>query len=200
MLNNIGKFGLGVMASITEWQEYEHDRIRDLEVPPYNEATSINSDQLDELEKRYVEKVRTVVECETVECETILELYQFQKVFDLWYFLDTEGAKAYAQNSFKDEMKALKFICRMATKNTDSKYSTGWVFPSNRFFSCISNEKCYRTIQGFDKRKLDEFTKTEQIQLASFFIIADKSRLEENEPDATKTEVEKLLNEWKTAQ
>jgi len=195
MLNNIGKFGLGVMASIMEWQEYEHDRIRDPEVPPYNEATSINSDQLDELEKRYVEKVRTVVEC-----ETILELYQFQKVFDLWYFLDTEGAKAYAQNSFKDEMKALKFICRMATKNTDSKYSTGWVFPSNRFFSCISNEKCYRTIQGFDKRKLDEFTKTEQIQLASFFIIADKSRLEENEPDATKTEVEKLLNEWKTAQ
>lgn len=147
-------------------------------------------EQLKELENSYVEKIRTIVEV-----ESILEIYKFQMVFNLWHFLDKEGATAYWQAIFKDEIKTLQFICSSAEK-WSSTINSYWSFNLTGYACHISANELYNTIQSFDKRKLDKFTPTEQIQLASFYLGYSKSDL----GNITEEEAKKLLNEWKTAQ
>ncbi len=185
MLENINKFGLSMVASIINKIEGAYGR---LEIYLVNEGNRIiDLEQLKELENSYVEKIHTIVEV-----ESILEIYKFKMVFNLWHFLDKEGATAYWEAIFKDEIKTLQFICSSAEKWGDNY----WSFDLNSYACDISYDECCNTIQDFDKRKLDKFTPTEQIQLASFYLGYSKG----NMGDITEEEAKKLLNEWKTAQ
>ena len=185
ILENINKFGLSMVASIINKIEGAYGR---LEIYLVNEGNRIiDLEQLKELENSYVEKIRTIVEV-----ESILEVYKFKMVFNLWYFLDKEGATTYWQAIFKDEIKTLQFICSSA-----EKWGNGyWSFDLNSYACDISYDELYNTIQSFDKRKLDNFKETEQIQLASFYLGYSKSDM----GNITEEEAKKLLNEWKTAQ
>lgn len=174
-----------MVASIINKIEGAYGR---LEIYLVNEGNRIiDLEQLKELENSYVEKIRTIVEV-----ESILEVYKFKMVFNLWYFLDKEGATTYWQAIFKDEIKTLQFICSSA-----EKWGNGyWSFDLNSYACDISYDELYNTIQSFDKRKLDNFKETEQIQLASFYLGYSKSDM----GNITEEEAKKLLNEWKTAQ
>lgn len=109
MLENINKFGLSMIAEIINRIESAYGR---LEIYSENkENQMIALEKLKKLERSYVDKIRTIVEV-----ESILEIYKFKMVFNLWHFLDKEGATAYWQDIFKDEIKTLQFICSSAEK------------------------------------------------------------------------------------
>lgn len=197
ILENINnKFGLSMIAAIINKIEDAHGRVKFSKKTDSEKIGDriISLKQLKELENSYVEKIRTIVNS-----ESILEVYKFKMVFDLWHFLDKEVAKAYWQDIFSDEIKRLKLLCSMAEKISDTVYIY-WEFNAGVGYgeSIMADEpKLYDTIQSFDKRKLNDFfTETEQIQLASFYLGYSKEEM----GNITEEEAKKLLNEWKTAQ
>lgn len=184
-LRNINKFGLGLIASIMCIIEGAYGKLEEYSGNEHLKIISL--EHLKELENSYVEKIRTISKV-----ESILEISEFREAFNLWWLLDKEGVKLYLEEVFKNEVNALKFICIMMSEWA----SGGWNFYLNEQLEYISEDKLYNTIQDFDKRKLDEFTETEQIKLASFYLGYSKKDVEK----ILETEAEKLLNEWKTAQ
>ena len=184
-LRNINKFGLGLIASIMCIIEGAYGKLEEYSGNEHLKIISL--EHLKELENSYVEKIRTISKV-----ESILEISESREVFNLWWLLDKEGVKLYLEEVFKNEVNALKFICIMMSEWA----SGGWNFYLNEQLEYISEDKLYNTIQDFDKRKLDEFTETEQIKLASFYLGYSKKDVEK----ILETEAKKLLNEWKTAQ
>ena len=186
-LEKIDKNGLSILASIITGLEYAYGRLGDSE---NKEKQIISLEHLKELEKMYVAKVHTISKT-----ESILMINSFQLAFNLWQFLDKEDARLCLKEILKDEINKLKFIFVIAGKWYGSDSSSGWYFYLDGYLEYISKDELYNTIQSFDKRKLDNFKETEQIQLASFYLGYSKSDM----GNITEEEAKKLLNEWKTA-
>ena len=189
MLERTDKFGLHRIVYIINKIEGAYGRLEGYSENKENQMIAL--EQLKELENSYVEKIRTIVKV-----ESILEIIEFQMVFNLWHFLDKEGATEYWRAIVKDEIKTLKLLCRSTEKFYRDTVNICWNFKLTDYACRISANELYNIIQSFDKRELDNFTETEQIQLASFYLGYSKSDV----GNITEEEAKKLLNEWKTAQ
>ena len=98
----------------------------------------------------------------------------------------------YVKNLFKDDVNKLKFLC-LTTYNS----LTGWKFYSENCFYLISEEEFYASIKNFDKSRLDEFTKEEQIILASFTINYENMNNDHFLPSQEKQALQ-LIEKWKS--
>ena len=111
----------------------------------------------------------------------------------MWECFDKDGVVDYLNELFKDEVNKLKFICAIADRWVGSNGSA-WSFSTKNYSEYISQDEIYNLIQDFDKNKLDVFTETEQIQLASFVLNYHKHETDHvYEQDALE-----LVNKWKT--
>ena len=120
----------------------------------------ITLEHLKNIGKIYVEKIKSIAKS-----EDILSSYQFRIAFYVWKYIDKENAIEYVKNIFNNEKNKLQFLC-LTTYNA----RTNWKFYSENCFNLVSEEEFYDSIMDFDKSRLDEFTKEEQIILASFTI------------------------------
>ena len=118
----------------------------------------ITLEHLKNIGKTYVEKIKSIAKS-----KNILNLDEFDKIFYLWRELDIKSAEVYIKNLFKDDVNKLKFLC-LTTYNS----LTGWKFYSENCLHFTFEHEFYYSIKNFDKSRLDEFTKEEQIILASF--------------------------------
>lgn len=146
----------------------------------------ISLKHLEDIEKIYATKIKSISKS-----EDILSSYQFYIAFYVWKYIDKENAIEYVKNLFKNDVNKLKFLC-LTTYNS----LTGWKFYSKNCFYLISEEEFYDSIKNFDKNHLDEFTKEEQIILASFVL-----NYENNSDDfnyATELEALQLIEKWKS--
>ena len=97
----------------------------------------------------------------------------------------------YVKNLFKDDVNKLKFLC-LTTYNS----LTGWKFYSENCLDSTSEYEFYYSIKNFDKSRLDEFTKEEQIILASFVLNYENNSDDFNH--ATEREALQLIKKWKS--
>ncbi|MFU0543227.1 P-loop NTPase fold protein [Gardnerella vaginalis] len=146
----------------------------------------ITIEHLKNIGKIYVEKIESIIVS-----EDILNSTNFDNMLNLWKYFDRESAILYVKNLFNNETNKLRFLC-ITTYNK----LTGWKFYSENCFNLVSEEEFYDSIMDFDKSRLDEFTKEEQIILASFVL-----NYENNNGDfdhATEREALQLIEKWKS--
>ncbi|MCT7830278.1 MAG: hypothetical protein N4Q78_05940 [Lactobacillus iners] len=146
----------------------------------------ISLKHLEDIEKIYAAKIKSISKS-----EDILSSYQFRIAFYVWKYVDKENAIEYVKNLFKDDVNKLKFLC-LTTYNS----LTGWEFSSENCFNIVSEEEFYDSIKNFDKSRLDEFTKEEQIKLASFVLNYENNSDDFNH--ATEREALRLIEKWKS--
>lgn len=120
----------------------------------------ISLKHLEDIEKIYAAKIKSISKS-----EDILSSYQFRIAFYVWKCINKKDAVEYITNLFDNDIDKLKFLC-LTTYNS----LTGWKFSSENCFNLVSEEEFYASIKNFDKSRLDEFTKEEQIILASFVV------------------------------
>lgn len=137
--------------------------------------------------KIYSEKIKSISNS-----KNILSLSGLDRIFCLWKELDSESAEVYVKNLFKDDVNKLKFLC-LTTYNS----LTCWKFYSENCFYLISEEEFYASIKNFDKSRLDEFSKEEQIILASFTINYENRDKDHFLPAQEKQAIE-LIEKWKS--
>ncbi|MDK7084656.1 P-loop NTPase fold protein [Gardnerella leopoldii] len=146
----------------------------------------ITLEHLKNIGKIYVEKIKSIANS-----KNILSLDEFDKIFYLWKELDRESATVYVENLFKDDVNKLKFLC-LTTYNS----LTGWKFYSENCLDFTSEYGFYYSIKTFDKSRLDELTKEEQIILASFVLNYENNNDDFNH--ATEQEALQLIEKWKS--
>lgn len=147
----------------------------------------ISLKHLEDIEKIYAAKIKSISKS-----EDILSSYQFRIAFYVWKYVDKENAIEYVKNLFKDDVNKLKFLY-LTTYNS----LTGWKFYSENCFNLVSEEEFYDSIKNFDKSRLDEFTKEEQIILASFTINYENRDNDHFLPAQEKQAIE-LIEKWKS--
>ena len=112
--------------------------------------------------------------------------------FYLWEDLDKENAQKYINRIFKDPIRKLKFICRLAGKWSGTN-GTGWSFVHSNFSGYTTAGEIYESIQQLEKGRLDEFTETEQIKLASYYLNYNKDEY----MHVTEQQAMELVKKWK---
>ena len=147
----------------------------------------ITPEHLKNIGKIYVEKIKSISNS-----KNILSLSGLDRIFRLWKELDSESAEVYVKNLFKDDVNKLKFLC-LTTYNA----LTNWKFSSENCFNLVSEEEFYDSIKNFDKSRLDEFTREEQIILASFTINYE-NRDNDHFLHAQEKEAIELVEKWKS--
>ena len=146
----------------------------------------ITLEHLKNIGKIYVEKIKSISNS-----KNILSIAGLDRIFCLWKKLDSESAEEYVKNLFKDDVNKLKFLC-LTTYNS----SMDWKFYSENCLDFTSEQEFYASIKNFDKSRLDEFTKEEQIKLASFVL-----NYENNNGDFDHVydrEALQLIEKWKS--
>ena len=185
-VEKVDKNGLAAMARIINSIEISYGRLAgNLE----NKGKQIISlAHLEELEKIYVEKIRSITSS-----ESISDIKWFGLVFYLWECFDEKGVSEYLEKLFESEVNILKFICSIASKwqGTDG---VRWDFSVKNYQKYISQDKIYTIIQNFDKNKLYKFTDIEKIKLASFVMNYQKNEMDY----VNEQEAKKLVNQWET--
>ena len=146
----------------------------------------ISLKHLEDIEKIYATKIKSISKS-----EDILSSYQFRIAFYVWKYIDKENAIEYVKNLFKDDVNKLRFLC-VTTYNK----LTEWKFYSENCFNLVSEEEFYDSIKNFDKSRLDEFTKEEQIVLSSFVLNYENNSDDFNH--ATEQEALQLIEKWKS--
>lgn len=185
-VEKVNKNGLGTIAKMINGIELAYGRLAGDSEKKDEQIISLV--HLEELEEIYVARIFAIANS-----ESMLDMNQFMIAFYLWECFDKDGAVAYLERLFKNDMNKLKFICAMASR-WDGTNGSGWSFNSKNYSEYISKDEAYDMIQSFDKNKLDEFTEIEQIKLATFALNYNKTEMDHvNEQEALK-----LVNEWKT--
>lgn len=146
----------------------------------------ITLEHIKNIGKIYVEKIKSISNS-----KNILSIAGLDRIFCLWKKLDSESAEEYVKNLFKDDVNKLKFLC-LTTYNS----LTGWKFYSENCLDFISEYEFYYSIKNFDKSRLDEFTKEEQIILASFVLNYENNNDDLNH--ASEQEALQLIEKWKS--
>lgn len=147
----------------------------------------ISLKHLEDIEKIYATKIKSISKS-----EDILSSYQFRIAFYVWKYIDKENAIEYVKNIFNNEKNKLQFLC-LTTYNA----LTNWKFSSENCFNLVSEEEFYDSIKNFDKSRLDEFTKEEQIILASFTINYE-NRDNDHFLHAQEKQAIELIEKWKS--
>ena len=187
-IKKVNKFGLGTITEIL--QKIEHGYGRFSGNKEVKHAQIISLEHLEGIERSYVEKIRNITSA-----ELIWDISNFRLVLDWWMLLDKYKVAIYLEKLFKNEVNQLKFVCAIAHKlySNEDDFAWSWDFDLDRYSECISEEKVYNTIQSFDKSRLDEFTETEQIKLATFALTYPKNQ----KPHVKEKEAKKLIDAWK---
>lgn len=147
----------------------------------------ISLKHLEDIEKIYATKIKSISKS-----EDILSSYLFSTAFYIWKYINVKDAVEYVTNLFDNDIDKLKFLC-LTTYNA----ITNWKFSSENCFYLISEEEFYASIKNFDKSRLDEFTKEEQIILASFTINYENRDNDHFLPAQEKQAIE-LIEKWKS--
>lgn len=183
----VSKDGLGSIAKMINKIELAYGRLAGDTENKNDQIISI--EHLEELEKYYVERINQITKS-----EQIFAINGFSSAFYIWECFDKEGAKKYLKKMFKNEILKLKFICGLAGK-WNGTTGSGWSFYQKYYSEYLSKDEIYTLIGNFDKTKLDEFSETEQIKLASFYLNYDKDEMDH----ANEQEAIKLLKKWKSS-
>lgn len=185
-LEKIDKNGLAAIARIINSIELSYGRLAGNSENKGKQIISLA--HLEELEKIYVEKIRSITSS-----ESISDIKWFGLVFYLWECFDEKGVSEYLEKLFESEVNILKFICSIASKwqGTDG---IRWNFSVKNYQKYISQDKIYTIIQNFDKNKLYKFTDIEKIKLASFVMNYQKNEMDY----VNEQEAKKLVNQWET--
>lgn len=184
-VQNINKYNIGTTSTIIRYIGFAYkkygceDERKDFQF--------ISLKHLADIEKIYAEKIKAISDS-----EDILSSYQFRIAFYVWKCIDKENAISYVKNIFNTEKNKLKFLC-LTTYNA----LTNWKFSSENCFNLVSEEEFYDSIKNFDKSRLDEFTKEEQIILASFTINYE-NRDNDHFLHAQEKEAIELVEKWKS--
>lgn len=184
-VQNINKYSIGTTSTIIRdigfaYKKYGcEDERKDFQF--------ISLKHLADIEKIYATKIKSISYS-----EDILNSYQFCVAFCVWKYIDKESAISYVKNIFNNEKNKLKFLC-LTTYNS----LTGWKFYSENCFNLVSEEEFYDSIKNFDKSRLDEFTKEEQIILASFNINYE-NRDNDHFLHAQEKQAIELIEKWKS--
>ena len=188
ILKNSNKSNIGLIADILNQEEVvfgrfnnEHER-KDLQL--------VNLKHLEYLEKIYIDKIELISKS-----ENMINIGSFSKAFYLWENLDKEGAENYVKKLFNDEVSKFKFICTKAYFFRGSN-DYGWDFDLESYSNYISREDLYNEIKDSVKNHLDEFTKEEQIILASFVLNYENNNNEFNH--VSENEALQLIEKWKS--
>lgn len=187
-IEKVNKFGLGAITKIIQKIDSEYDRFSDHS--RINEKQIISLEHMIKVKAMYICKINDIISS-----ESILDIANFYLVWYWWSRLDGKRASTYLQGLFKNEVNQLKFVCAMAHKlySNEDDICWSWDFDSDRYSEYISEEEVYNTIQSFDKSRLDEFTETEQIKLATFALTYPKNQ----KPHVKEKETKKLIDAWK---
>ncbi|MDK8692333.1 ATPase, partial [Gardnerella swidsinskii] len=145
---------------------------------------------LESLEKIYIDKIKLIAKS-----ENMINMRVFNIVFHLWEDLDKEGSENYVKKLFNDKVSKLKFICTKAYFFRGLN-DYGWNFNLKSYSKYISRKDLYNEIKDFDKNHLDEFTKEEQIILASFVLNYENNNDDFNH--VSENEVLQLVEKWKS--
>ena len=147
----------------------------------------ISLKHLEDIEKIYAAKIKSISKS-----EDILSSYQFRIAFYVWKCINKKDALTYVTNLLNNDTNKLRFLC-LTTYNK----LTNWKFSSENCFNLVSEEEFYASIKNFDKSRLDEFNKEEQIILASFTINYENRDNDHFLPAQEKQAIE-LIEKWKS--
>lgn len=184
-VQNINKYNIGTTSTIIRYIGFAYkkygceDERKDFQF--------ISLKHLADIEKIYAAKIKAISDS-----EDILSSYQFRIAFYVWKCIDKENAISFVKNIFNTEKNKLKFLC-LTTYNA----LTNWKFSSENCFNLVSEEEFYDSIKNFDKSRLDEFTKEEQIILASFTINYE-NRDNDHFLHAQEKQAIELIEKWKS--
>lgn len=147
----------------------------------------VSLEQLNELEQLFLSRIESYSVT-----DTMLDSDESAHAFYLWEDLDKENAQKYINRIFKDPIRKLKFICRLAGKWSGTN-GTGWSFVHSNFSDYTTAGEIYESIQQLEKGRLDEFTETEQIKLASYYLDYNKDEF----MHVTEQQAMELVKKWK---
>ena len=184
ILKKSNKFNIGLIAMIINKEELAFGRFDSERECKAFQLISLK--HLEDIEKIFLEKIKFIADN-----EGLLDSKDLNAELWLWKNLNKEGAENYVKKLFNNETNKLRFLC-VTTYNK----LTGWQFYSKNCFNLVSEEEFYDSIMDFAKNHLDEFTKEEQIILASFVL-----NYENNNGDfdhATEREALQLIEKWKS--
>ena len=184
-VENINKVSLGMMARTINRIELAYGRLAGENEKKDDQIISI--EHLEELEKQYVYRIHDIIKA-----ESILDVKEFRLMLYLWECFDKEDASAYMKSLLADKTNKLRFLCALAGKWSGTK-GNGWSFNPKNYSDYFSQEEAYDEIMSFDKSKLNVFTESELIKLASFVLNYHKDEMD----DVTEKEAQQLVNEWK---
>lgn len=145
----------------------------------------ISIEELEKLEVLFVARTK-----ELFELNRTYELDDFGFIIYLWKCFDENFANEYINSLLSDETKKLKLLCLFAGRWTGSN-SKGWDFNPEDYSEYFSEGEIIELIEGFDKKKLAEFTELERIKLASFMLIYGKHMSHPSEEEA-----KDLVQQW----
>lgn len=145
----------------------------------------ISIEELEKLEVLFVEQAKKLFEL-----NKIYEIDDFVFVIYLWKCFDENSANEYIISLLSDETKKLKLLCLFAGRWTGSN-SKGWGFNPEDYSEFLPEEEIIELIEGFDKKRLAEFTELEQIKMASFMLIYGKHM-----PHPSEEEAKDLVQQW----
>ena len=177
--------GLGNLTYVILDIEHSYGSFADSNVKIQSEYT-ISSEHLKEIEKDYLERIKHFANS-----DQLLSINGFVFVLILWEYLDKEGVEEFLSRIFSDEVKTLKFVCSLA-RRLKGTHSNSWYFYENSYSEYIPKDEVFDLIEKNVKTKLNEFSKIEQIKLASFYLNYNKDELHPvNEQKAGE-----LVKEW----
>lgn len=188
ILKNSNKSNIGLIAAILNQEEMAFGRFNNK--PERKDLQLVNLKHLESLEKIYIYKIKLIAKS-----ENMLNIGVFNIVFYLWEELDKEGAENYVKKLFNDKVSKLKFICTKAYFFRGLN-DYGWDFNLKSYSDYISREDLYNEIKDSVKNHLDEFTKEEQIILASFVLNYENNNDDFNH--ALEREALQLIKKWKS--
>ena len=188
ILKNSNKSNIGLIADILDQEEMAFGRFNNR--PERKDLQLINLKHLESLEKIYIDKIELISKS-----ENMLKIGSLNRAFYVWEDLDKEGFENYVKKLFNDKVSKLKFICTKAYPFRDSN-DYGWDFNLKSYSNYISREDLYNEIKDSVKNHLDEFTKEEQIILASFVLNYENNSDDFNH--ATEREALRLIEKWKS--
>lgn len=183
--NHVNKYGLGAIARILKRIELSYGRLSGTSEKQENQIISL--EQLEKLEQIFVIRVQNIASS-----ESLLELSDFGLIFHLWESFNKESAQKYLSDLLKDDSQKLKFVCAIAGRWHGTNGS-GWSFHPKQYSPYLSDEEIYGLIQQFDKKRINAFSTTEQLKLASFVLNYGKDEMDYvNEQEAME-----LVEKWK---
>lgn len=188
ILKNSNKSNIGLIADILNQEEMAFGRFGNK--TERTDLQFVSLKHLEYLEKIYIDKIKLIAKS-----ENMLNMRVFNIVFYLWEDLDKEGAENYVKKLFNDKVSKLKFICTKAYFFRGSN-DYGWDFNLKSYSNYISREDLYNGIKDSVKNHLDEFTKEEQIILASFVLNYENNNDDFNH--VSENEALQLIEKWKS--